>query len=70
MAAEGTAQRFEVGQRYRDESGYVWDVVKVEPNGDAWCKHPNTRVGATYTNAGWAETWTLISDREEPTDAH
>jgi hypothetical protein len=25
----------EVGQRYRDETGYLVDVIQVRPNGDA-----------------------------------
>jgi hypothetical protein len=49
-----------VGQRYRDDGGYLWDVIKVEPNGDAWCRHPNSRYGATLTRLGWFEEWTLI----------
>jgi hypothetical protein len=54
-----------VGQRYRDDgSGYLWDVVKVEPSGDAWCRHPNQRLGAVLTRRAWFDQWTLIRDAD------
>ena len=47
----------EVGQRYRDESGYLMDVLKVEPNGDAWVRHPNQKQGGMLTRAAWFPKW-------------
>lgn len=57
-----------VGQRYRDDSGYLWDVIVVEPNGDAWCRHPNKRGASTYTNRGWFGVWTLVRDAPQLQD--
>jgi hypothetical protein len=58
-----TATRtFEVGQRWRDDSGYLMDVVRVEPNGDAWLRHPNSHKAAIYTLAAWASEWELLCE--------
>lgn len=47
----------EVGQRYRDEDGYLMDVVKVTENGDAWVRHPNQHHGGMMTRAAWFKLW-------------
>ena len=62
------ARKFEVGQRYREEHGYLWDVVAVEPDGAAWCRHPNTRGPATYTHPGWASAWDLVAEPDQATN--
>lgn len=54
----------EVGQRYRDEGGVLWDVLKVEPNGDAWCRPPHQRFGAALTRRAWFEEWTLVRNAD------
>ncbi len=54
--------KVKVGQRYRDDTGYLMDVVAVEPNGDAWVKHPNSLHGSMLTRAAWFELWELIRD--------
>lgn len=52
--------KVEVGQRYRDDSGYLMQVVKVEPNGDAWVRHPNQRQGGMLTRAAWFDRWERV----------
>lgn len=69
--ATATEKRAKVGQRYRDdESGYLWDVIAVEPNGDAWCRHPNKKGAPTFTLGAWFERWTLIRDAAEGGSNH
>lgn len=58
--SEQTARSFEVGQRWKDETGYLMDVIAVEPNGDAWVRHPNSQGAPIFTRAAWTGEWELL----------